>query len=225
MRGAVRRTRIARIAILLAVPTIFAGVGAARASAAEPDAMPPGAGVLAPRHCVSGPSEEVVCYATFTEAIAAATGGQIADAPADPKESLEDPRFGERLNALARQKTADLHSGKIADHVTPYGGVVIGISYIDAGYAGNSWVWIQPHGCDGLWSTVDFTVPNLNTSPYSNYGFNDSISSFRSFANCGTVLYDDWWFGGAATNGGYPIEDMSYVGDAMNDRASSIRWF
>jgi hypothetical protein len=176
-------------------------------------------------HCVSGSSGEAKCYSTFTDAIAAATGGEILDAPADPREALDDSRFAARLDAIALRRAADRKSGAIEAHVRPASTVVIGISYLDANYGGNTWVWNEPYGCDGNTSTVDFWVPNLNTSPYSNYGFNDSISSFHSYSNCTTVLYDDWFWGGAATNGGFPIADMSYVGNAMNDRASSIRWY
>jgi hypothetical protein len=200
--------------------------GTEPAAAAPPAASAPSAATASPaQHCVSGPSGEATCYATFTEAIAAATGGEIADAPADARLALADERFANRINAIALKRAADLQSGALAAHITPASTVVIGISYLDANYGGNTWVWNQPYGCDGNPYTIDFEVYNLNMSPYANYGFNDNISSFHSYSNCQTVLYEDWYWGGSATNGGVPIADMSWVGAAMNDRASSIRWF
>jgi len=180
-----------------------------------------GSSARASRHCVVAPSGETTCFGTFTEAIAVATAGEIADAPADPK-LVDRPSFAARINAIGdRVKLA----GPAASGIAPRSDVVIGIAYKDAHFEGDTWVFIQPFGCNGNKSTVDFSVDNLNTSPFTCCDFNDNISSFNSFNGCLTVLYEDWMFGGAATNGGIPIEGMGYVGDAMNDRASSIRWF
>jgi hypothetical protein len=46
-----------------------------------------------PRHCVKSlaePYTRAVCYDDFTAAIAAATGGQITDAPADVRVAMND---------------------------------------------------------------------------------------------------------------------------------------
>ena len=53
----------------------------------------------------------------------------------------------------------------------------------------------------------------------------DCISSFRPYGGCAVVLYENRDFWGAATNGGWPSWDFPYVGDAMNDKASSIRFY
>jgi hypothetical protein len=202
------------------VPIVFAaGCGTMPqgepAPTGAPTAAAPSSAVAneAPRHCVSGPSDEVQCFATFTEAIALATGGRITDAPADARAALDDPAFADRINE------------PLLGGIHPDTTYVIGIDYIDANYGGNTWVWYRTTPCDGNLGTIDYSIPNLNAEPYSEYGFNDSISSFHSYANCQTVLYADWYYEGAATNGGAPIVDMSYVGNAMNDQASSIRWY
>jgi hypothetical protein len=225
-------TKLVRVALGVVPICLLAACGAEvdpsghePATAAAAAAAPASGAATANLHCVSSSTGPAKCYASFTDAIAAATGGEIVDAPADPRAALDDPRFAARLDAIAQRRAADLESGVIDAQVKPAATVVIGISYLDANYGGNTWVWNEAYGCDGNSSTIDFSVANLNTSPYSRYGFNDSISSFHSFSNCKTVLYDDWYWGGAATTGGIPVADLSYVGDAMNDRASSIRWY
>jgi hypothetical protein len=69
--------------------------------------------------------------------------------------------------------------------------------------------------CTASTSDLDFYV---NSMPG---GWNDVISSFHSYANCYTKLYEDNNRTGATY--GY-VGDSSYVGNAMNDRASSISW-
>jgi hypothetical protein len=68
-----------------------------------------------------------------------------------------------------------------------------------------------------LHNTMDFSTSSLVP-----LGWNDVISSFRSFSNCQTVLFEDINFGGSTTQ---KTVDLSFVGKAMNDRASSIQWF
>lgn len=204
--------------VLLAVIT---GCGVEPTGTSSDKEPASGSSARSSRHCVVAPSGETTCFGTFTEAIAVATAGEITDAPADPK-LVDQPGFAARINAIGERVK---QSGPAASGVVPFSQVVIGIAYKDAHAEGDTWVFIQPFGCDSNKSTVDFSVENLNTSPYTCCDFNDNISSFLAFNNCLMVLYEDWFFGGAATNGGTPIDGMGYVGDAMNDRASSIRWF
>lgn len=160
-----------------------------------------GPGTLTP-HCVGRvSSNEVSCYSTFREAIAFATGGAISDAP-EARAALADESFARRINALS---------------VAPRDGVVIGTMFVDANFQGASFTWTAGRACDGNASTLDYWVTSLVP-----VGWNDVISSFRSFSNCQTVLFEDVDFGGTST----PKEiDMSFVGGAMNDRASSIQWY
>jgi hypothetical protein len=216
------------VATLMALPVCLAtACGADLGDGLDPGAEAPetsaAATADAARHCVSAPDGQATCYASFTEAIAAATGGAIADAPADARDALDDASFTERINALAHAKPTarDLGFGGPALN---FGSAVIGIVYKDAGYGGNTWVFTQPYGCNGD-GAADFSVGNLNDRPYSDYGFNDAISSFHSYSGCRTVLFEHWYFQGAASNGGVPLYDLGYVGDAMNDRATSILWY
>lgn len=197
--------------------------GTASDQQATPGEPAAGSSARASRHCVVAPSGQTTCFGTFTEAIAVATDGEITDAPADPR-LVDEPSFTARINAIAERAANQPHD-PAASGIAPRVNVVIGIAYKDANFNGDTWVFNQTQGCDGNFTTVEFSVFNLNTDPFTCCDFNDNISSFHSFSNCRTVLYEDWFFGGSATNGGVPTADLGYVGDAMNDRASSIRWF
>lgn len=52
-------------------------------------------------------------------------------------------------------------------------------------------------------------------------GWNDRVSSFKSYGLCATRIWENTNFGGASY--GFTV-NSTYVGDAMNDRASSIQW-
>ncbi len=213
------------LGVLLAVIAgcaVEPATGANPEDEASPTKSASGSTARSSRHCVVAPSGETTCFGTFTEAIAVATAGEIPDVPADPR-PVDVPSFAARIKAIA-ERVAKQPAGRAASGIAPLANVVIGIVYKDANFGGDTWVFNQSIGCDGNVSTVDFTVPNLNANPFTRCDFNDNISSFHSFSNCQTVLYEDFFFGGAATNGGTPIADLSFVGSAMNDRASSIRW-
>ncbi|MFD7337966.1 hypothetical protein ACFV98_18460 [Streptomyces violascens] len=91
---------------------------------------------------------------------------------------------------------------------------VIGIEFVNANYQGATYT-VTGGTCTATTSDVDFYI---NSMPG---GWNDVISSFRSYANCYTKLYENSNRWGSTY--GF-VGDSSYVGDAMNDRASSIEW-
>ncbi len=195
-------------------------------------AVEPGDAATAPapeapelKHCAVELHGETTCYATFDDAVSRATAGRITDATRGAGHVMDDAAFAERVNALGAARTASVAGGA----TTNVGTTLIGIVYKSADFSldEQTWTFFVPGrlGCDGNLATSEFSVENLNTSPYTVSRINDGISSFRSFNNCRTVLWSDWFFGGAATNFGFPLEQTLYVGDAMNDRASSIAWF
>lgn len=98
--------------------------------------------------------------------------------------------------------------------VRPLAGTVIGIEYWDAGYQGATFV-ITGSTCTSTLADVDASIAVMPA------GWNDEISSFHSFANCWTRLWSDGGFSGFSY--GY-ISDSPYVGDAMNDNASTIQF-
>jgi hypothetical protein len=167
--------------------------GEDNSAAQEPGALTP--------HCVSQiSSNDVSCYSSFREAIAFATGGMIVDAP-EANVALVDESFARRIDALS---------------VTINAGVVIGIDYEDAKWTGSTLTWTANIGCDGNIGFADFEAFSMPS------GWNDEITSFRSFSNCQTVLFEHNGFFGATTQ---KAVDLSFGGSAMDDRASSIRWF
>lgn len=172
----------------------------------------PGATEVAAPHCVQQlPSGPTSCFGSFTEALAVATGGQITDAPADAKAALADPGLRARINGLA---AAAPPGG--AGVIRPLTTVVVGVEYRDDNFQGPTLMYTAATGCDGDLTTNDFLVAAI-PDPW-----NDQISSFQAFSNCQEQLYEAANFGGAQT----PLAaSLSSVGPAMNDRASSIKWF
>ncbi|BBC33031.1 uncharacterized protein SGFS_043250 [Streptomyces graminofaciens] len=90
--------------------------------------------------------------------------------------------------------------------------VVHVVLYQHANYGGASFTLTGDYGCDTN-ADVDWQL-----SSFSPYGWNDTVSSFLSYSDCETRLWEHDNFGGASY-GAYV--NSSYVGDAMNDKASS----
>lgn len=154
-------------------------------------------------HCVGRiSSNEVSCYSTFREAVAFATGGAITDAP-EARAALADENFTRRIDALGAAPRD--------------GAMLLGTVFQDANFQGFSFTWLTGRACDGNASTPDFWVSSL-----SPLGWNDTISSFHSYSNCRMVLFEHDNFAGSQTPSAF---DMSFVGSAMNDRASSVAWY
>lgn len=178
-----------------------AGATSVRAGAPAPEgataaARPPSA---AAPHCVlaAGDRQTPRCFATFPAAIAAATGGRVDTAPASPTAAVRDPGF-----------TAAVESAAVTA-----GAVLVGIESADLNYGGASLSMTAPGRCDNSLD-VDYRFPSLPS------GWNDRISSFRSYSNCAQQLFRGTNFtGGALTN---IVSSMSYVGSAANDQASSV---
>lgn len=215
----------ARLPALLALPLWFAA-----ACGVEPAEDPPAGEAL--NHCVSNVDGDgtATCYATFTEAIAAATDGKITDAAADYRDAFTDGTLTDRINAIATERAAQIKANLLPP--TPgSGGTVIGIVNHDAHNEGKDWVFrVSTLGCDGSHQGIEWAVQNLNEAPYTVSQMNDNISSFRSFSGCATVVFEDWKLnnenpGAIATVDFRPVVDLPYVGDEMNDKGSSIAWY
>lgn len=175
--------------------------GEPQASASEA-ASPAGARVHPGHHCVLSATSELSCFDTFTEAMAAGSGGRIADAPRDVKTALADPRFNARVDALAAAPAAQ---------------IVVVILYDDQDQSGDSFAIWKATGCDGDTTTKDHDVASLTP-----YGWDDSVESLHSYSQCHTVLYanDNWT--GARTG---KIGTSNYVGDIMSDEANSLEFY
>lgn len=170
------------------------------------------------RHCVvkaarpglSDPAGET-CYRTFTEAVAAATGGRIADAPADSTVAFHDRDLQKRLNATTGNRKHPVTAGRAAT-----GYVLIGIEYEHIGLGGRSRLFYADAPCTTTTDDADWGFADLRRTD-----FNDTISSFLTYNNCWVDHYEHIWYGGDHT--GYQPSQY-YVGDWMNDRTSALIW-
>lgn len=93
---------------------------------------------------------------------------------------------------------------------------VISIDYTDIGYGGASFVWYISASACVSGGTTYFTA----SMPQ---GWNDVISSYQAYANCHhNPHYENNNYTGAVSN---CVSLCTYIGDAMNDRTSSEKWY
>jgi hypothetical protein len=177
-----------------AVPAPATGDTAESATAAAP------APATAAPHCalVAG-STTARCFATYRAAVAYGTGGQVTDAPVSARSAALDPTFARTISALPT--------------VTAAASVLLGTEYANANFGGSSLSLFGAGQCDNS-SDVDFRFASLPS------GWNDRISSFRSFSNCAQQLFRNTNFGGGSLT--IIISSLAYVGAAANDQASSL---
>lgn len=79
-------------------------------------------------------------------------------------------------------------------------------------------VSVATQECTSSRTDIDFGDGDLSTRTG---GWDNRISSSWTFANCHVRHFEDPFFAGART----VFQDgTSYIGDAMNDRTSSLQW-
>jgi hypothetical protein len=161
----------------------------------------------ASRHCVVHLAEQgrATCYDSFRKAIADASGWQITDAP-DSAAGV-DPRLDARINALPGAKKRG---------ASALGGIVLSIEYVDINFGSSTFTFTGNRECTGPISDLDYQYPDLAVR-----GWDNVISSFKTYANCFVNHFENPNYGGIRT--GYQ-GTRSYIGDAMNDRTSSLQW-
>lgn len=149
----------------------------------------------APRNCVLNiDSGSMQCYGTFQEAVTASTNGRITDAPLSAK--YIDQKLANRLKGSSGTTQAEA--------------VQLGVIYTDSNYGGSALVLTGGSGCQSG-NGRDAQI-NLEGT------WNNSVSSLTTLS-CWLELWD------APNASGVHQEyqqSTSYIGDAMNDRASSI---
>lgn len=187
--------------INIVVLSVFGLSGCALDASNGSEGSPGGPGTVNP-HCVirlpSNDANDMSCFSTFRDAMAFATGGVIVDAP-EADVARTDENFARRIDALG---------------VTPNLTTVIGQDFTDIRWQGATFTWTT--SLSGCFNGTTFSVASLVP-----FGWNDVISSFKSFANCTTVLHENINFTGATLTG----VNVSFGGSAMEDAASSIEWF
>lgn len=113
----------------------------------------------------------------------------------------------------------------LGDQIIGDGPFVIGVQYEHGGFGGARFQLVSTsQGCTVGIDDVDFQTTGMGAA------WNDKVSSFKTFGGGGpapfnTVCivnhFDNTNFGGQST--GYSFT-RDYIGDAMNDRTSSIQW-
>jgi hypothetical protein len=203
-----RLRRIIGLVVVAAAAVVALPTAANAAPAAAPSKQHP--------YCVLHASQgnTTSCYSTFTAAISDGTNGRVTDAPAAASSTSAD--LDRRINAATTK--AGTPQAKAAA-----GGTVIGINYWDVGYAKYSWVVETSYGCDNDKTTRDWLI-SLRGS-----GWDNQISSFRTFGNCQSFNYDayDWTgpFVWSDTADNPDLRIYNYpAGYDFNDRISSISW-
>ncbi|HEV7649742.1 MAG TPA: hypothetical protein VGP26_16470 [Actinophytocola sp.] len=160
------------------------------------------------RNCVVDVSNgTTACYANFTKALAAATGGKVTDAPADASTAVQDPRLAARLNATPSKKNTSMVNRAAGD-------IVIGIEYEDSDFEDSSLIYSAAWSCTGPTDNVDWQAASLPS------GWNDQIGSYHGYANCWTRHFEHINFAGVSTAYDGGQADMGW----MDDEASSIQW-
>lgn len=140
------------------------------------------------------------CYKTVSQAAFAATDGRL------------------RLPANATLQD-EARAYKLLEKASPNAVNLISIWYQDIGYGGNS-LRITTTGpqCSSSISYGNAVMPTVN-----GFNWNNQLSSIDGgYYNCQWIrIWDNPYYGGTnlCINFG-----TSYVGDAMNDRTSSIYW-
>ena len=173
--------------------------------AAAPATAAPGGG----NHCVTNVSKGTTsCYGTFRQSIAAATGGQIKDAPLNPAEALGNKAFAARINAISELNKAGATQFAVTlsiEYDYPYMQTTDGTNTFTGDY-----------GCDNS-NDVDWNVS------YVGDDWNDRISSFETYSNCSNIHYDHAGFGGQSSGIHQSIGSMQ-DSFGMGNVTSSIEW-
>lgn len=98
--------------------------------------------------------------------------------------------------------------------ISPLATYIIGQVWADDNYTDASWTFTASGDCDTN-ADVDWNVGSMPS------GWNDRVTSFKSYGLCATKIWENTNYGGASL--GFYV-NRTYVGDAMNDRTSSIQW-
>jgi hypothetical protein len=123
----------------------------------------------------------------------------------DSRAELDAALGGSAAGQLSSAADTDITAGAVASVYT------MAVLSVDAGYGGSQlWITTASSGLCTSASAVSYTMPA---------GWNDQVSSFRSYGTCRTTLYHDVNLGGATYG---PAASAATLG-GMNDEASSYR--
>jgi len=112
------------------------------------------------------------------------------------------------LGALAAKGPLAVESESMAS-ASPLTRYVLAAFYMDARYGGSSLTAYSSYS--GLCASHSYTTNSMPS------GWNDDISSYRSYGTCKTKVYENINLGGSSYG---PVADVANLG-AMNDKTSS----
>jgi len=185
--------RLSRIIGIATAALLTAGAAAAPPAGAV-------AGDSGTEHCImdSGNGEQR-CFATFPEAIAAATEGRVTDAPATVRTGTAGAEFRAEMKRFGASQSAAA-------------GVVQGTFFDDGQFGGSSLTVYGSAPCkkDG-WVEYQYDVSE---------DWKNRISSVQPWADCWIWLYPERGLGG--DRDGPFKENTADIGTLMNDRTQSI---
>ncbi|MFI0976305.1 peptidase inhibitor family I36 protein [Streptomyces sp. NPDC021093] len=158
------------------------------------------------QHCVLDTDNGAKsCFSTYKEAITFGTKGRVTDAPNDTRAAVRDQKLQERLSGPRNER--GLKSARGSLPAAPAERKVLGTLYSDADFGGGTFTYTGSVGCIRYPEFVSMGS-----------GWNDVVSSVAG-GQCNVTLYQHSNFlGSSQTYGG----GAPYVGDAMNDQASSV---
>lgn len=160
----------------------------------------PAAAAEGDRHCVAPTNvdnPQAVCFATFDKALQFASGGVLHELP---------------KGSSVQAKVDALNAGFGVNVVR----TVVGIEYSGINFTGDDLIWTGTSGnCSTPTGNVDYYASSMPT------GWNNVVSSFKTYANCWAKHYESTNFGGAVI--GYGPTD-SNIGAVMDNQTSSQRW-
>lgn len=215
------RKRCSSVAVVLALALMGAALTAPAASA-RPTAP---SGAAPTNNCVvaltpgKANASSTNCYVSFTEAISAASGGAIANAPATAADAVQDPNFKSQLDASAERLSANAAASRAAG---VYSGYVLSIEYDLVNYGGISLIFTGTAPCSTSRGNVDYqyTIPSTSF-------WRDRISSFQTFPNavCWVDHFYNYNYGLPHTGYKSSRTSLPIVGGFnFNNNTRSLRW-
>ncbi len=207
------------------VRTMVAGVTLAAAAALATTGAASGASPTAQTGdvcTVAAGTGDQRCFDTLSEALESITGEPVTDPRVDAGDHAAIDRTIEAQNAKVLAASTDalassapsLSAASSLTAVASTGASnVLGALWKDKDWSGSAKLLYAATG-SGCYGGTTYGFPH--TSAFS---MNDNISSLTTYLNCATTLYKDASYKGTSKT--YQV-DTSYVGDTMNDEASSI---
>jgi hypothetical protein len=163
------------------------------------------------KHCVADLTGRAPlrCFATFTAATAAATGGRLTDAPISAAKAMSDPAFSAKVDAANR-----------AVRIFAASDIVISVEYDarDWDETAGTLTWTGDKECSTRTTDVDYVIDDYNVSAPA---WVNRITSFKVYGNCWAKHFENPHLKGASV--GFESGRM-YIGDAMDNRTSSEQW-